>query len=453
MKWLQFSGQYINTGIAPQAGYKISTTLRFSQNPMITPLFGSRNSSSANSSSFNMFHMYDSAGYRLRADYGGAGSETALPFDMSNYTFGDKQTFNIDFGKITTVNGTEYTSPTNTVGSAFPIFIGSINNGGSADARRAVVDFAEFIIYNENGTKVFHGMPVEQGSTEYLPTPAPSHCLFDLVSQTYKVKSGGNGVLWFDDDDSDLTERDIATAQSADYGMKVLAEDNESIAYMNSKYPLFGSDISSQESQFKTFEFTVTGINNEPNPTFPAYIYDSNFYSGQGTIDRTALTIDTGLKGGKIKSITINHSGIQNANFQARARQRTRYTFDGTNINSLLNPSSKSVGELNIGSTLYIVDGGVTGLGILQALGASAEWNTLSGFNGGVVQSFYPTTPYISMDLDDDGILKVKTTVPYRWIQRAFNISGNVYEARWLDWCWYQGVTATVTILNTPYEL
>lgn len=428
----------------------------------VMPIFGSRNvAGSANNTSFNLFWLSDfDAGLsryrnRLRADYGGAGNDTIFDVDTSSLPFDQKLTFTIDFGKVTTINGVEYTSPTDTIGSSRPIFVGSINNGGTADTRAFRGDFSEFIIYDAANNEVFHGMPVEQGSTEFSTTPAPSNCYWDTVSETYKQKAGGTGVIWYEDSDDNLAEKDLSVAQSADYGLKVVAEGDVDVSYMNSKYPLFGSDISNNESQFKTYTFTLTGFNSEPSPPYPAYVYDGNWYQGSGTIERTAQTIDTGFKGGKVKSVLVQHNGVDNSQWFARARQFTTFTLDGTNINSLLNPVSKNApGYTQLTqSILSLADGATGDISTILGQQGSAKWNTLVEFNGGTKDSLYWQIPNVIVNLDENGILRIKTVVPYFWLQRAFNSSGYIYRARWHDWAWYQGVTITITVLNTPYEL
>lgn len=462
MKWLRFAAQqYIDTGIAPGAGYRIATTMRLAnQFSSVMPLFGSRGTAgTANTSSFNMFYLNDFVTdhyeTKLRADYGGAGSTTAFPIDFSTLPADEKLIFTIDFGKDTTINGVTWTSPTDTVGSAQSVFIGSLNNAGTADTRAVYADFSEFIIYDASDNILFHGMPVPTGSTEFSGTPAPSNCYWDLISGSYKQKAGGTGVIWYEDDEDSLAESDPSTVQGDDYGLKVLAEGDLDTAYMNSKYPLFGSDLSNPDSQFKTYEVTLTGYNSEPSPPFPAYVYDGNFYTGSGTIERTAYTVDTGFAGGKVKSILVQHSDIEAANFQARAREILFNSGTGENIDSYLNPASKVVpGYINLNTpAIYIVDGDSEDITVLSGQFGSATFNTLGSFNGGTVMSTYFTPPQVKVNLDEDGILTVKTVVPYNWIQRAFIIGSTTYRVRWKDWAWYQGATVTVTVLNTPYTL
>ena len=465
MKWLRFTnGQYINSGIVPANGFRVVTTIRmgFVYNNM--PIFGSRNTTSADASSFNLFWLSDfDMGImdfrgRFRVDYGSAGNDTV--FEQDNYASTNlKRVYTIDFSQTTTINGIPSTAGTSVSGNTRPIYIGNLNNNNAAYTPVYQGDISEFIIYNASGVEVFHGMPVPTGDTTYSGTPAPGNCYWDLVSGTYKQKSSGTNNIGYDDDDDDdddeLSESNEALIPGADYGFKVLAEDDQSMAYMNSKYPLFGADISSQTSQFKTYTFTLTGFNSEPAPAYPAYVYDSNFYYGHGNVERTAQTIDTGFSGGKIKSVLIQHSGVLNANYFARARQFTTYSGDGTNINTLINPSTKSApGLVNVQqSNLGVVGSTMEDTNVLSGQPGTATFSTLYGFNGGTVYSDLLDSPYVKVSIDTDGILRLKTIVPYEWIQRAYTSGGNTYRARWCDWGWYQGVTVTVTVLNTPYTL
>lgn len=462
MRFLRFAGSYINTGIAPGAGYRVRTTIRMEQQYSIMPMFGSRASTTSDSAAFNLFYIstwnsstskYDN---QFRVDYGGTGTDMALP---TTSTSGTPTIFEIDFGKTTTINGVSYTSVTDTVGSSNQIYVGTINSGGTLDTRAVRADFSEFTIFNASGVEVFHGVPVKQGSTEYSTTPAPSNCYFDLVSKTYKVMSGGTGVVWYEDTDDNLIDEGATRVNATDYGMKVLAADAQDIAYMNSKYPLFGADISSTTSQFKTYTFTVTGLGQEPTAPFPGYTYDGNFYYGSGTQERTVFTVDTGFKGGNVKSIIMQHSDINTATYMARALEYLRNQVSGENYNSYLEPATKSPpGYANLDSgMLSVVSNNMAEIIIGNGQFAQASFNTLGSFNGGSVNSMYSPPPELKISINDAGILTVKAVVPYNWIQRAFisNIGGTnyYYEARWKDWAWLQGLTITLTVLNTPYTL
>ncbi|ATW62241.1 hypothetical protein CQ476_40 [TM7 phage DolZOral124_53_65] len=460
MKWLRLSTkQYIDTGIKPSTGYRVVTNMRMAPEFSIMPIFGSY-APGTYASSFNFLWLstFDpgSSGFRsrLRADYGGAGDDTIFEVDVSSLPAGQKLTFAIDYGKTTTINGVSYTSPIETVGSNNNIYIGSINSG-TPDSRPCRADFSEFIIYDAAGNELFHGMPAKIGSTEYSSTPAPSNCYWDTISGTYKQQAGGTGIIWFDDSDDDLTTKDNSVAQGVDYGMKVLAEGDSEIAYMNSKYPLFGADISSNESQFKTYSITLTGINSEPTPAYPSWVYNNQYYRGEGTAERTALTIDTGFKGGKIKSVLMQHNGVTDAQWQARARQYTYFSLNGTNINTTLGPVEKHAPNYTqLTSSILTLDDGTSGdIPIFAGQQGTARWNTLANFNGGTYSQTFWNIPQATVNIDSNGILTLKTSVPYYWLQRAFQSGGHTYRARWCDWAWYQGVVITVTVLNTPYKL
>ena len=458
MKYLRFAAkQYIDTGIQPAPGYRIATTIRMDLSNGNMPLFGSRNTAgSASASSFNLFWVNDftpTSGL-FRADYGGTGDSTVFKIDTTSIPLDQKLIFAVEFGKTTTINGITYTSPTNSTGNTRNMYVGSINDAGTPYTTACRADFSEFIIFDANGSEVFHGMPVKQGSTEFSTTPAPSNCYWDTVSGTYKQKAGGTGVVWYEDTDDNLAQPDYTLSQNNDYGLKVLAEGDVEVTYMNSKYPLFGSDISESASQFKTYTFTLTGFNAEPTPAYPPYVYDGNFYYGGGTVERVAQTIDTGFKGGKIKSILIQHNGVDNSQWQARARQYTYSPISGINVNSLLNPTTKNPPNYIqlTNSVLTMAEGATDDIPVFAGQQGSAQWNTLAGFSGGTYNQLFFLVPTAFVNIDADGILRLKTAIVYNWVQRAFNIGGT-YQARWCDWAWYQGVTITVTVLNTPYEL
>lgn len=459
MKWLRFAGQYIDTGIAPAAGYRVYTDIKMKYQTSTQAIFGSRPTNAVSTGSFNLWYSHEIAeDSYFRTDYGSLGDNTAFLIDYVNTPKDARVQYSINFDMTSKINNMEWTSPTNTVGSVRTIYIGSSNNGGTVDSRYALVDIGEFIIYDASDNVVFHGMPVPTGSTEYSGTPAPSNCYWDIVSGSYKEKSGGSNVIWYEDDESGNSGSDVIV-QGNDYGLKTLSKDILDITYMNSKYPLFGSDISNPESQFKTYEFNLTGFNSEPSPSFPAYVTDGNFYTGFGSITRTAYTVDTGFKGNNIKALLIQHTAIDNSSFQARAREQLTNQITSESYNSLLNPVSKVVpGLINTNTPKLIVTNDTsTYIDIFVGVQGKATFNTLGNFNGGSIEVTYSMVPQVSVKIDNDGILSVETEVPYNWIQRAYNTSipPNIYQyrLRWYDWAWFQGTKVTVTVLNTPYVL
>lgn len=454
MKWLRIAGQYINTGIVPQEGYRVMTQIKGDKSRFTSQevqcLFGCRNSDS--SQSFNLFFLSpwsDPTNTRFRADYVGTGSDTALKIDVSAMPYTAEMMYDISFGKTTTI-GSMTTSTTASLGTPVqPIYMGSINTGGTADSRVTRMDYGEFTILNASGVEVFHGIPVPQGSTEFLATPAPSNCYYDTISKSYKVQGGGSGIIGFADDDRSLIEP-VFSSQKDDYGLKALDDGEFQLEFMNSKYQLFGSDITNPVSQFKTYEITLAGYQTEPSPPYPGYVEDWNFYQGSGRVEREAITIDTGLPGDTIKALIVQFDGVQDANYQGRAFQYT--TGITGNANNYLLPYAKTIpGYVNIPiSGLSIVNGNTTtDIPMISGQGGQMRYNTLAQFNGGTLDAWYMETPQVKYRVQADGKIKIITSIPYNWIQRA----GPNYRARWKDWVWFQGTKVRLTVLNTPYTL
>lgn len=455
MKWLRFAGQYINTGVVPREGYRVVTQIKGTKGQFTTseflPLFGSRGGGGT-STSFNMFFMApftDPKGTRFRADYGTAGNDTDLKVDLSQTPYDVDVVYNIDFGKTTKVDTNTTKSNATLTSSGRPIYIASVNNNGTADTRPTRLNYAEFIIFDANGVEVFHGMPVKKGSMEYSGTPAPSNCYFDMVSKTYKVQSGGGGTIGFMDDDRNLTQS--ISIQHDDYGVKILDDNQPQLEFMNSKYRLFGADITSSTSQFKTFEILLGGYHAEPQPPYPGYIENWQFYQGFGVMEHEALTIDTGFPGDTLKVVSVQTDKVEQANYQGRAHQYTS-GGGGGHVNTHLTPVSRTLPKYFDGlNGLSIVNGNMPNMvDVLPGQGGSARYNTLEKFNAGSVNSVYFSAPAVKYRVMPDGKIKVFTSIPYNWIQRA---GSGGYRARWKDWVWLQGIRVRLTVLNTPYRL
>lgn len=453
MKWLRFAGQYINTGIVPQEGYRVVTQIKGTKGQFTTnevlPLFGSRGE---NGTLFNVFFIApftDPQSTRFRADYVNEGSDIALKVDLSQTPYDADVVYDINFGKTTKVAGSTTTSNSVLTSSGYPIYIASININGSADTRPTRLNYAEFIIFDANGVEVFHGMPVKKGSIEYSDTPAPSNCYFDMVSKTYKVQSGGSGTIGFMDDDRNLTQS--ISIQHDDYGVKILDDNQPQIEFMNSKYRLFGADITSPTSQFKTFEILLGGYHSEPQPPYPGYIENWQFYQGFGVMEREALTIDTGFPGDTLKVVLVQTDKVEQANYQGRAHQYISGGGGGY-ANTYLVPVSKSLPKYFDGlNDLSIINGNMPNMvSVLQGQGGSARYNTLEQFNAGSVTASYFSAPAVKYRVMPDGKIKLFTSIPYNWIQRA---GSGGYRARWKDWVWIQGIRIRLTVLNTPYRL
>lgn len=453
MKWLRFAGQYINTGIVPQEGYRVVTQIKGTKGQFTTnevlPLFGSRG---GNGTLFNVFFIApftDPQSTRFRADYVNEGSDIALKVDLSQTPYDADVVYDIDFGKTTKVAGSTTTSNSVLTSSGHPIYIASININGSADTRPTRLNYAEFIIFDANGVEVFHGMPVRKGSIEYLDTPAPSNCYFDMVSKTYKVQSGGSGTIGFMDDNRNLMQS--ISIQHDDYGVKILDDNQPQLEFMNSKYRLFGADITSPTSQFKTFEVLLGGYHTEPQPPYPGYVENWQFYQGSGVAEREAITIDTGFPSDTLKIVSVQTDKVEQANYQGRAHQYTSGGGGGY-ANTYLVPVSKSLPKYFDGlNDLSIINGNMSNMvSVLQGQGGSARYNTLEQFNAGSVTASYFSAPAVKYRVMPDGKIKLFTSIPYSWIQRA---GSGGYRARWKDWVWIQGIRIRLTVLNTPYRL
>lgn len=457
MRWLRFAQQYVNTGIKPSEGFRIETTIRAKYDTSDQALFGSRGTAgTANSSSFNVFHLFEfgsapnweSYEY-FRMDYAKAGAVRFKTNNTSNRS--SPKIYELVLGKTSSVNGATETGGTMTTNNQ-NIYIGTINNGGSPDTRWGRVDFAYFKIYNASNELVFDGVPVPAGSTEYKTTPAPSNCFYDTVTDSYFTNAGSNFIGYEDDD---IAETQAVEVNTDDYGIKILSDDEYGYELMNGKYRLFGADLASATSQFKTFEFTLTG-NSEPPFSFPAYVLDGNFYQGNGMHKVERAVIDTGFDPKTVKSIFVVADPITNTNWQARAWQYTT-GGGGSTYNTYINPATKNPpAYLGLTTTRLMFEQGKYNDEKAVYLGQQgyAQWNTLGGFNGGTVGRTYWEIPNVYFKFMSDGKLRVSTGVPYFWIQRAFSMSGVPnYYARWKDWAWYQGVTLRISILSTPYIL
>ena len=455
MKWLRFAGQYIDTGIVPAEGYKVITQIKGSKQQFSTqevaPLFGS--CIVDGNQAFNMFFLssiVDPNSYRFRADYGGYGNDFDLKVNLSQVPTSAELTYNISFSKNTTVNELKTNSTTPLAGNGLSIYVASINRRGGPYPRQVRIDFGEFTILDASGVEVFHGIPVKKGSTEYSDIPAPSNCYFDMVSKTYKVQSGGGGTIGFMDNDRNLTQS--ISIQRDDYGVKILDDNQPQLEFMNSKYRLFGADITSPTSQFKTFEILLGGYHAEPQPPYPGYVENWQFYQGSGVAEREAITIDTGFPGDTLKVVSVQTDKVEQANYQGRAHQYTAGGGGGY-VNTYLTPTSKALPKYLDAAIndLSIINGNTPNMiNTLPGQGGSAWYNTLEQFNGGSVNAVYFSTPALKYRVMPDGKIKLFTSIPYNWMQRA---GGGGYRARWKDWIWFQGIRVRLTVLNTPYRL
>lgn len=461
MKWLQFGGSntaYINTGVVPKSGYTITTTVRSDQ-PATCGLFGSRTSDGATDCLDCYLITADNA-VTFQCDYGGKGSVISIPrqtWDLS------MKIYTITVARTSDVNGVTYQSNRNNTNGTYPCYIGTVNTANSSDGRMGNVDFGEFIIRDSNGNDVFHGYPVEKGNTEYSTTPAPSNCMWDSVSKSYKQKSGGDGILWIDDDSKLADTGNVVKLNTADYGMKVLFDEDSRVFNMNSKYRLLGADITSTTSQFKTYDLTIAGDAPEPSLTWDAYIYDNQYHTSYSYPEKESLAINTGLPSDTLKVITIDWDEVKTN--MGGARGHEYWNGDtGTNVNSYVVPNSVTVGTNYVNNartaTIY-VDGTMNKTQVIGITGCDAVFPAIGDINGG-----QPTWNMswgisargnvgISISFDSNGVLHVYTSMFVSQMQRAYRdpTYGFWWESRAYGWLWLTGFTFRVSILNTPYKI
>lgn len=453
MNYLRFAGsQYIDTGIAPSDGYTIETTIKIKPEIWafndVRAIFGSRGTSgSANSTSFNMFKFStinistgDIDNY-FRADYAGAGDTTSLNIGDLNYSM-TNMIFSIKFGKTTTVNDMDYVTASTLSSSGRSIYIGSLNNAGSPDSRMFMGEIGEFIILNASGVEVFHGIPVASGDTTYSGTPAPSNCYWDTISSSYKVNAGSN-YIGFTQDDINNVETTVIK-QGNNYGMKVIGTDVAD--FMNSKYKLFGTDIT-KTGQFVTYNVTLAGYNTEPPGNYPPYVEDNTWHSNEDLVYRdNILTYNTNIDPNKVMAVIISH----NAGISTNMYSRMLFYINSPSYNTYINPNSTSgpdyvgldVPKLLFPSTStweYYIFGG---------LGSGAIY-TVPYYSPSTWEEYTLNAPEIYVRLDSNGVLRFKSAMPVvSWSKAA---SGG-FRSRIKTWFWLQGVTIKVTLLVTPYD-
>lgn len=446
MRWLKFAQQYINTGIKPSAGYRVETTVRMGFGSSTFCLFGSRTSTTPNSGSFNAFYIYssnypapDDSYFRL--DYAKTG---AKKFNTVNVMGSFYRYYDVVLGSTSSVNG-EAEAGGSFGSNNYPIYIGTINTAGALDNRYAQCAFSEFRIFNASDVLVFDGVPVAKNSTEFKATPAPSNCYYDRVTDNYFVNSGSNFI---DYEDDDLKKAPRVELSKKDYGIKMLSGEANAYEVMNGKYKLFGADLASNKSEFRTYDFTLTGYDGDPVVSWPGYVEDWNFYQGSGVRKKEQLVIDTGFDFNSLKAVTIVlTSSFTNSNVKARAHQYM--TSSSGNYNTYIDPSTVNIPYLEGSYTTntILLDKDNRDYSIYFGANVYAKWNTLGGFNGGTLEEYFNDQPSIDFKLDSAGKLRIYGAVPYSWVQRA----GPSYRLRWFDWCWYQGFSFQVTILNSPY--
>ena len=359
------------------------------------------------------------------------------------------------------INGRRVELNSTIINPSRSVFIGSVNTGGEVEKRAPLMDVGELILRDETGTERLHVIPVKKGSTEYSTTPAPSDCLFDLVSKTYKVKYQGKGMPYYEDDAEGLSElppKDGGIVPRADYGLKVLSPYDDNVVYLNSAYKLIGTDISRKTPQIRTYKFTVLGDASEP-PVYPnPFTWDNVFRSGHGMHKKHVHTIKTGIPAGQLRIINLAHSKIGNSNLRSTIHEAWwQYDGDGNfDVYFPANSTDAIFAYSNFNITENVISAGATNELFVWAFSPSGNYPTRGYINGSQPTMPMMTDPSIhcgfSIEPRDNGDIDVYSTVAWAWGNRA---SGGQwwFTSQWWSWWWLTGITFDITTLITPYHL
>ena len=182
---LIFTGtQYINTGIVGSSNLRVMVDCVIeSSSAGDTGMFGSRVSYGSNDFSF----------------WSNSGSDNSILTSFNNYQtithnkalLGQRIT--IDKNKnVTTITPGNYsaTSPVVSFSNTLPMFLGIVNNNGTAVSTRRFNGTMFSCQISDNDVLVRDFVPIPQGNTKYSSTPAPSNCMWDKVTQQYFENAG-----------------------------------------------------------------------------------------------------------------------------------------------------------------------------------------------------------------------------------------------------------------------
>jgi hypothetical protein len=395
--------------------------------------------------------------------FGYGAVEEAMDYDMGWNAGNDIKIYNIHLepshgsvnGRRLDLNGT-IINPTRS------FFVGSINTGGDIEPFYPGVDIGEIVIKNSAGVEKLHLVPVKQGSTEYSVIPAPSDCLFDLVSKTYKVKYAGPGMPHYEDDSEDENSSVGGTSviPTRNYGLKVVANDDSNLVYMNSAYKLIGADIACSAPQIKSYTIDIVGDAPEPPVNPPPHIFDNVYRSGEGFHRRRIGTIDTGYSDRNLRIMSLGWGQIQPSVVKGRAHE---YWWSTQNdmFNVFLPPNSTScqLTYTNWSRLLYRYTNGEDGASVTFFVShVNGEFPAVGNING--TQKTLPSTliglalASIEFVVEPGGKIGVFSRVPYGWMQRAYDDwHGFRFESRAWVWMWLSGFSLTLSVLRTPYDL
>lgn len=176
VEYIESTGtQYIDTGIKTN-----TTTSRYETkiSPSLVSgamcIFGTRNSSSTNQSSMNVF-VIDGT-FRLDWLYGAMGNS------VKNISSNTEYTISITRG-LATINNVNYVSGENTsIDSSYTFYVGNLNNAGSVYSKGFSGKIYYSKLYNNN-ILVFDGVPCYRKSDNEIG-------MYDLVSNTFFTNAG-----------------------------------------------------------------------------------------------------------------------------------------------------------------------------------------------------------------------------------------------------------------------
>lgn len=176
VEYIESSGtQYIDTGInINTTTSRYETKIKPSSVSSTMGIFGTRNNSSANQSSMNVFII--SGTFRLDWLTGNGN------YNVRNISSDTEYTISITRG-LATINNVDYTSgETTSIDSTYPFYVGNFNNAGSVFS----TGFSGKIYYSKlynNNILVFDGVPCYRKSDNEVG-------LYDLVTKTFFTNQG-----------------------------------------------------------------------------------------------------------------------------------------------------------------------------------------------------------------------------------------------------------------------
>lgn len=461
MRWLRLGGkddaQAIDSNIIVQHGWSVDGVFRVKgRYPGSGWMCGSRTSGTSN----DQIGCYITAN-KFDIAYGDKKITLNYP-DMFDIPYDSSPVYHLHIEpSYVSINGRRVELGGVITNPSRSFFIGSINTGGEIDKRAPLVDVGEIILRDSGRVERLHVIPVKKGSTEYSTAPAPSDCLFDLVSKTYKVKFSGKGMPYCEDDaegSSELPPKDGGIVSRADYGLKVLSPYDDNVVYLNSAYKLIGTDISRKTPQIRTYKFTVLGDAPEPPVTPNPFTWDNVYHFGAGMQKKHIYTIKTGIPAKQLRIINLSHSPISKDNLRSIIHEAWwQYDGDGNfDAHFPANSVDANFSWSNFNITENTISAGATDRLFVWAVSPTGVYPAR-----GYIYGASPTIPMstgadtdcgITIEPRDNGDIDIYSIVAWAWGNRA---SGGQFwfTSQWWSWWWLTGITFDITTLITPYHL